>query len=78
MERRSTDWLQQDLSILAACEFHEVVGRRIVSQKWIRTIRGSGQGKWLRKRYTYIYIYIYVCTTKVDKDPRNPATDSDI
>ena len=42
--------------------------------------------------YTYIYIYIYVCiyihihicihiyicTTQVDKDPRNPATDSDI
>ena len=70
------------------------VGRRISSQKWSRTMQGSGQGKWLRKRYTYIYIYthtyvyicvyiytyvyIFICTTKVDKDPRNPATDSDI
>ena len=25
-----------------------------------------------------IHIYIYICTTQVDKDPRNPATDSDI
>ena len=28
--------------------------------------------------YICVYIYIYICTTKVDKDPRNPATDSDI
>ena len=28
--------------------------------------------------YVIFYIYIYICTTKVDKDPRNPATDSDI
>ena len=28
--------------------------------------------------YIYIYMCIYICTTKVDKDPRNPATDSDI
>ena len=47
-------------------------------------MRGSGQGKWLRKRYTYTYIYIHMyihniymyiyiyvrCTTKVDKEPR--------
>ena len=26
----------------------------------------------------YMYMCIYICTTKVDKDPRNPATDSDI
>ena len=28
--------------------------------------------------YIYTYVYIFICTTKVDKDPRNPATDSDI
>ena len=37
------------------------VGRRISSQKWSRTMQGSGQGKWLRKRYTYIYIHTYIC-----------------